>query len=222
MLVLEFRLDEGIINTDKQNPWLERAAQSLSEALRLVASYTLDIEFTELVTGYRLRKNQRGFFVDLYVYDSLSSGAGYAVSLSEDAEELLQKTESLLSGCTCSSACHKCLKHYRNQNIHGRLDRFAARDLLRWGVYGRTEENLPADTQRKLVEPLTSILEVKGFQLTVNGEQMTIRKGTTQKNMVVYPAMLREPRKVGTIYVSDAYLKYAKPYAVQKIVDEMA
>lgn len=62
------------------------------------------------------------------VYDSLSSGAGYAVSLSENAEELLQKTEVLLSGCTCGSACHKCLKHYRNQYLHGRLDRFAARD----------------------------------------------------------------------------------------------
>ena len=72
------------------------------------------------------------------------------------------------------------------------------------------------------MEPLTSILEVKGYRLMVNGDQMTIQKGTTQKDMVVYPAMIREPRKVGTIYVSDAYLKYAKPYAVQKIVDEMA
>lgn len=221
MLVLEFRLDEGLINTDKKNLWLERAAQSLSEALRLVASHTLDIEFIELVTGYRLRKNQSGFFVDLYMYDSLSSGAGYAVSLSENAEELLQKTEILLSGCTCDSACHKCLKHYRNQYIHGELDRFAARDLLKWGVDGKTAESLPIDAQRKLMKPLTSILEVKGYQLTVSGNRMTIQKETSQKELVVYPAMRSEPHKTGTIFVSDAFLKYAKPYAVQQIVDEM-
>lgn len=77
------------------------------------------------------------------------------------------------------------------------------------------------DTQRKLIQPLTSILEVKGYQMTVSGDRMTIQKGAAQKKIVVYPAMLREPKKDNTIFVSDAYLKYAKPYAVQKIIDEM-
>ena len=61
MLVLEFALDDSRIDTHrKENPWLSRAAQSLAEALRLTASQELDIEFTELVTGYRLRKNAFG------------------------------------------------------------------------------------------------------------------------------------------------------------------
>lgn len=38
---------------------------------------------------------------------------------------------------------------------------------------------------------------------------------------MVYPAMLVEPRDKEKIYVSDAYIKYAKPYAVQKILDEI-
>ena len=66
-----------------------RAAQSLAEALRIVASKELDIEFTELVTGYRLRQNEEGSFVDLYLYDSLSSGAGYAVSIESEIDSLL-------------------------------------------------------------------------------------------------------------------------------------
>lgn len=135
MLVLEFTLDDSHIDTRrKNNPWIDRAAQSLSEALRLVASKELDIEFTELVTGYRLRKNQNGSFVDIYMYDSLSSGAGYAVGVVDVIPELLDKVESLLSSCTCNNACHNCLKHYRNQYIHGLLDRFAALELLGWGT----------------------------------------------------------------------------------------
>ena len=55
MMVLEFTLDVSRIETSRyDNPWLDRAAQSLAEALRLAASKELDIAFTELVTGYRL------------------------------------------------------------------------------------------------------------------------------------------------------------------------
>lgn len=39
MLVLEFTIDDKIIDASRNdNPWLSRAAQSLAEALRLVAS----------------------------------------------------------------------------------------------------------------------------------------------------------------------------------------
>ena len=39
MLVLEFTIDDKIIDARRSdNPWLIRAAQSLAEALRLVAS----------------------------------------------------------------------------------------------------------------------------------------------------------------------------------------
>lgn len=47
--------------------WLNRAAQSLAETLHLAASKQLDVEFTELVTGYRLRKGSDSSFVDIYL-----------------------------------------------------------------------------------------------------------------------------------------------------------
>ena len=97
MLVLEFALDDKLIDTHrKDNPWLSRAAQSLAEGLRLAASKYLDVEFDELVTGYRLRNNPEGTFVDIYLYDSLSSGAGYAVSAAEEIGALIQCLEELL------------------------------------------------------------------------------------------------------------------------------
>lgn len=55
MLVLEIKLDEQKMDIHRtDNPWLTRAAQSLAEAFRLAASKELDVEFTELVTGYRI------------------------------------------------------------------------------------------------------------------------------------------------------------------------
>ena len=120
-------MDRQLIDVNPQrNSWLNR---SLAEALRLAACQELDIEFTELVTGYRVRQSGAGDFVDIYLYDSLSSGAGYAVSIESSIQKLLEKTRDLLNGCTCDSACHKCLKHYRNQYIHSGLDRKAALDI---------------------------------------------------------------------------------------------
>lgn len=221
MLALEFALDGSRIDTQrKDNPWLTRAAQSLAEALRLTASKELDIEFGELVTGYRLRKNSRGHFVDIYLYDSLSSGAGYAVGVSDEIENLLVKLEALLAGCDCSGACHKCLKHYRNQYIHGMLNRFAALDLLRWGVKGEIAHPISQKKQELAIRPLESILEESGCPVSFTANYMIVNKCGTAKHLVVYPAMWVEPHRKGTIFVSDALVKFAKPYAVQKIIDE--
>ena len=53
MLVLEFALDKEKINVSKGDTlWLNRAAQSLSEALRLAACKELNVEFSrETVIG---------------------------------------------------------------------------------------------------------------------------------------------------------------------------
>lgn len=222
MLVFEFTLDGDVIDTQRQNNlWMDRAAQSLAEALRLVASQTLDIEFTELVTGYRVRKNQTGTYVDIYIYDSLSSGAGYAVGLGEEAELLLNQVETLLSGCSCDSACHKCIKHYRNQHIHGMLDRFAALDLLRWGMYGQLPNHLSLELQWKLLKPLQQILEGSGCMLSVENGMIMAHSSGNRKRITIYPAMRYETGQKDEILVSDAYLRFAKPYAVETMINGM-
>ena len=149
---------------------LSRAAQSLAEALRLVASKKLDVEFTELVTGYRLRTGSDAAYVDIYLYDSLSSGAGYAVSVADAIAELLTDMKELLSSCDCGSACSKCLKHYRNQYIHGMLDRFAALQLLEWGVDGIKASPIEPESQIKMIMPLVNILRQSGCEITADGE----------------------------------------------------
>lgn len=221
MLVLEFALDNRIIDTRRSdNPWLGRAAQSLAEALRLSASKKLDVEFTELVTGYRLRTGSEVSHVDLYLYDSLSSGAGYAVRVADTISELLSDMKVLLSSCNCGSACSKCLKHYRNQYVHSLLDRFAALQLLEWGAKGIKAPPIAPQRQVNLIMPLANILEQSGCKIIAAGGLFASgRRGT--KKVVVYPAMWAEPHAANTIFVSDAYIKYARPYAVQRILDSL-
>ena len=221
MLVLEFIIDDRIIDVRRNDsPWLSRAAQSLAEALRLAASKKLDVEFTELVTGYRLRTGSEASYVDIYLYDSLSSGAGYAVSVADAIAELLSDMKGLLSYCDCGSACSKCLKHYRNQYVHGMLDRFAALQLLKWGVDGIKASPIRLETQINMIMPLADILKQSGCEITADGEITAIGRRSAKK-VVIYPAMWVEPHAANTIFVSDAYIKYAKPYAVQKILDSI-
>lgn len=222
MLVLEFAIDDRKIDVRrKDNPWLTRAAQSLAEALRLAASKYLDIEFTELVTGYRLRTNPTGSYIDIYLYDSLSSGAGYAVGVANEIEELLNQIEILLKGCSCSSACHDCLKHYRNQHVHGLLDRFAALQLLQWGKRGSIASAYSVEKQKQLLFPLKEILTNSGCTITMDADGIIAKNSKRQKRVVIYPAMWVEPKAKDTIFVSDAYIMYSKPYAVQKILEEI-
>ena len=219
MLVLEFTIDDKIIDARRyDNPWLSRAAQSLAEALRLVASKKLDVEFTELVTGYRLRKGAEASYVDIYLYDSLSSGAGYAVSVADVIDELLSDMKELLSSCDCGSACSKCLKHYRNQYVHGMLDRFAALQLLEWGIEGIKASPISPEKQISMIRPLANILKQSGCEISTDGE-ITAIGHRSKKKIVIYPAMWVEPHASNTVFVSDAYIKYAKPYAVQRILD---
>ena len=222
MLVLEFALDDKIIDTHrKDNPWLSRAAQSLAEALRLTASKELDIEFTELVTGYRLRNNNSGSYLDVYLYDSLSSGAGYASSVAKNMPGLLDGVENLLKSCNCEDACHKCLKHYRNQFVHGMLDRFSAVQLLEWGRSGLVASDLPLEKQEELIAPLKRILEESGNPIVPSDDAIFVVRGAKKKKVVVYPAMWNEPNDTDIVFISDAVLKYAKPYAVRRIEKEI-
>lgn len=222
MLVLEFDIDRSRIDARRNdNPWLPRAAQSLAEALRLAASKYLDVEFSELVTGYRLRSNPVGTYVDVYLYDSLSSGAGYAVNVANEINTLLKLTREILTECSCSNACHDCLKHYRNQYVHGMLDRFAALELLDWGEYGKVTNDINLELQKRYLYPLKDILNLSGCKIRLDDSDIWVENSKRKKQVVVYPAMLVEPRDKEKIYVSDAYIKYAKPYAVQKILDEI-
>lgn len=224
MLVLEIPLDSPALDDGRESqPWLRRAAQSLAEAIRITVSKLLDIEYTELVSGYRLRRQRGSACVDIYLYDSLSSGAGYAVCLADDMPRILRAARELLAGCSCDDACQRCLKHYRNQFLHPMLDRHAALVLLHWAETGDVPEELPIERQQAALAPLHPLLQAAGIEIFENqteaaGRGIVFRHNDKVRTILVYPWMNARPKVRGTISLSDALLKYARPYALETIL----
>ena len=94
--------------------------------------------------------------------------------------------------------------------------------LLEWGVDGKKAEPLTAEQQWRILKPLVGILSHYGCEMVAAGEIKAIGRGGTAKKVLVYPAMWAEPQAADIIFVSDAYIKYAKPYAVRKILDNLS
>jgi len=100
---------------------LEDALYSIAEALRLAASRhpQLDLDPSEFGAGFRIvpSGNADGqLFLDIYLYDTLSGGAGYAELAGRYLDDILRDVLKLLENCPahCDRSCESCLCHYHN------------------------------------------------------------------------------------------------------------
>ena len=67
-----------------------------------------------------------------------------------------------------------------------KLYRFAAKDLLRWGLYGKLPERLRCEQQWSLLSPLKRILESSGCNLFVNDGMIIAERDGNRKTIEVY------------------------------------
>ena len=107
---------------------------------------------------------------------------------------------------------------YRNQYVHGLLDRSAALDLLTWAEKGVRSPMLPVYEQRSLLQSVEQILQFSGVHIDFDHEPIEAESFHGKKRIIVYPAMWARPTEKNMIFVSDSYLKYAKPYALKTII----
>lgn len=226
MVVYEIALPYDKINVDPQELWIHRAGQTMAEAMTLAGGRLLDIEFNEIRSGYRLRYDnaQEKAFVDVFLFDSLSSGAGYCSALADRTEELMAEIRNVLSECPakCDSACHECLMHFWNQRVQNNLDRFAALQLLDWCQQSVLPAPLSYEDQEKLLAPLKAL----GSDYIIEAREQKhylIENGRSHRIMVL-PAMWSKhyseiPSNV--ITVSDKLLKYALPKADAVIREQL-
>lgn len=142
---------------------IANALQSLAEAIVLGISQELDIDIREVSAGYRFMRQADEHHADLFVYDTLSGGAGYATLAGRVFDSVLKRAEMILSNCTCSASCDKCLRHYANRFHHAILDRNLALDLLRFVRDGTITAPLTLDAQRKTLDPLREMLQLAGW-----------------------------------------------------------
>jgi ATP-dependent helicase YprA (DUF1998 family) len=119
----------------------EVALRTLSEALTVAATSRLEIEASELQAEYRPALTQgghEGLEAEIYIYDTLAGGAGFARRIGELGAIVFEDTIHLLESCpaNCDSSCYRCLRSFKNRFEHSLLDRQLAASLLRYLVHG--------------------------------------------------------------------------------------
>jgi len=113
------------------------ALRTLSEALSNAACKRLELEATEIQAEYRSALTQRGragLEAEIYLYDKLPGGAGFARQAGDLGHVLFEEALSILEGCpdNCDSSCYRCLRSYKNKFEHTLLDRHVAISLVRY------------------------------------------------------------------------------------------
>ena len=224
MVVYEITLPYDKVNVDPKKLWIQRAGQTLAEAMTLAGGRLLDIEFNEIRSGYRLRydnaKNKA--FIDVFLFDSLSSGAGYCSALADRTEKLMTEIRKVLSDCpvNCDSACHECLMHFWNQRVQNNLDRFAALQLLDWCQHSILPAPLSYEEQNRLLFQLNDF--GLDYKIETDGCQHFIIQNRKSHKIMVIPAMWSKNKiPANVVAISDKLLKYALPKANDEIKEAL-
>ena len=167
LLLLRILFDNRV-DSQPYSPWLHDALRTCVEAMVLTASRELDIDASELSGGYRFVPSPDGDGADqadIYIFDTLSGGAGYASLAGEIFPKIVEEAQKLLANCPkgCDTSCYDCLRHYGNQIWHPRLDRFLGLTLFRYVSHGELPATDNYELQASYLEPLQRMLELNGI-----------------------------------------------------------
>ena len=107
-----FRLRPGNTETNV-------ALRTVCEAVAKAACRMLEIEAGEILAEYRPALTQRGADgtdVEIFIYDTLSGGAGFSTQLAHRAAELFESALKVLAECPegCDASCSRCLRSLRS------------------------------------------------------------------------------------------------------------
>lgn len=209
LLVIRLKISDPVVTdtADKVSlQMLEDALHTIAEALRLAASRhkQLDLDPSEFGSGFlvvpALQEEVRT--LDLFLYDTLSGGAGYAEIAARNLPEILEDTLVLLEGCNCDTSCTECLNHFHNQHIQKRLDRHLGASLLRYAIHGEVPHCAPQNEQAATLSQLGALLELDGFCCTEGGVQdvpLLVERDGRRIALGCYPGLIDRPEFAHTV-----------------------
>lgn len=129
------------------------ALRTISEALTKAACARLELEANELQAEYRpalTAAGREGREAEIYLYDTLPGGAGFARRVGNLGLTLFEDALPLLESCpdNCDRSCYRCLRSYRNKFEHDLLDRHIGASLLRFALEGVVPSLAPDRLER--------------------------------------------------------------------------
>lgn len=183
------------------------ALQSLAEALVLGISRQFDIDIREINAGYRYIPLSNKNFADIFIYDTLSGGAGYATLAGGKISEVICEAEKLLVNCDCSASCDKCLRHYGNRFHHINLDRFLALDLLRFIRDGELPSAPSIENQRENLKPLIDMMKLAGWVVQYSDDYPARASKNQKEEITLYscPSLVK-PEHYGFLKKSNKFV----------------
>jgi len=212
------------------------ALRTISEALSIVACRRLELEPKELQAEFRPALNeagQQGREVEIYMYDTLSGGAGFTRRIKDLGASFFYDTLEFLKTCQnehCDSSCYRCLQSYKNKLDHVYLDRELGHNLLTYLLTGELSnldssrvdnatqvltEDLHRNKQASTNIQRNAYIEIDGFGQAV--VPIYVQDGNT--DLVIAISNPLTPRTT-----SDEALMHLKEYVLTpklKLVDEM-
>lgn len=155
------------------------ALRTASEALAKAACQILEIEPGELMAEYRpalTPAGKSGLEAEVFLYDTLPGGAGFASQFADRGLELFQRAFQLLKVCPgdCDASCYRCLRSFKNKFEHRLLDRHVGAELLEYVLTGQN----PGFSAERLKRSATLLLN---DLLRRNEGMVTFEAGTEIK-----------------------------------------
>ena len=174
---------------------LEDALRTLSETILISASRVMDVDPVEFKAGFRIVPNLNDDAIDgdIYLFDSLSGGAGYADQAGRYIEEIIHMAKKILSQCpsNCERSCQDCLRHYGNQFWHEHLDRFLGLSLLNYATTGNVPQAGNIYEQQKQLSGLKRLLVLDDYQFfETNASTLSLNHSGRQIDFAICPALM--------------------------------
>ena len=162
------------------------ALRTVCEAVAKAAGRLLQIESGEILAEYRPALTANGAIgkeVEVFVYDTLAGGAGFAPQLAHMTERLFEEALRILEDCPahCDSSCYRCLRSFRNKIEHRFLDRQLGEQFLRHALYGGYQP-YPEDRVRASTEILYHDLTRQFPNFVV---KLNVRRMVGSKNVMI-------------------------------------
>jgi len=187
---LESPLNLALYDRFERKP-LEDALVSLAEAITLAACHELDVDPRELSTGVRFLRAREGMMADIFLFDTLSGGAGYSNMAGQIFDKVFGRVREIMEECDCDWSCHKCLRYYGNRLSHADLNRYLGLDIWRYIAEGITPAIPTLEQQRRQLDPLAQMLELEGWRRNSAADIPVIveRDGVTHQ-LGSYPSII--------------------------------